>query len=442
MSSSLRFETLQIHAGQPVDPFTRARAVPIYQTTSYVFDNAEHSSDLFAMRIQGNTYSRITNPTTEIFEKRIAALEGGTGALAVSSGQAAQFLALSTLLEEGDNFVASPYLFGGTFNQFKTGFRRFGIEARFAADDNWENFERLIDERTRALYVETMGNPSYTIPDFTALAALAERHGIPFIVDNTFGAGGFLCRPLEHGAHIVVASATKWIGGHGTSVGGVIVDGGNFNWNNGKFPLLSEPTKLLEGDSYWQRFGSSAPEGNTAFVARARAELLRDFGTSLSPFNAFLFLQGLETLSLRVERHTANALALARWLRAHPLVSDVNYPGLPGHPQHVRARRYFRNGFSAVLNFSLRGGRESATAFLDNLKLTSHLVNLGDVRTLIIHPASTTHQRLSEAEQRAAGVTPDMLRVSVGIEHIDDIIADFSQAFAHIPTAQEVYHAA
>ncbi len=442
MSSSLRFETLQIHAGHEVDPFTRARAVPIYQTTSYVFDNAEHSSDLFAMRIQGNTYSRITNPTTEIFEKRIAALEGGTGALAVSSGQASQFLALTTLLSEGDNLVASPYLFGGTFNQFKTGFRRFGIEARFATDDHCESFERLIDGRTRALYVETLGNPSYTIPDFEAIAKVARRHGIPFIVDNTFGAGGFLCRPIDYGADIVVASATKWIGGHGTSVGGVVVDGGTFDWSNGKFPLFSEPTKLLEGQSYWQRFGPDSPGGNTAFIARARAESLRDFGTSLSPFNAFLFLQGLETLSLRMERHTANTLALARWLRDHPLVTDVNYPGLPGHPQHARARRYLRNGYSAVLNFSLRGGRQSATAFLDNLKLTSHLVNLGDVRTLIIHPASTTHQRLSEEEQRAAGVSPDMLRVSVGIEHIDDIIEDFSQAFTHIPAVEEAYHAA
>lgn len=426
MSSSHRFETLQIHAGHTVDPVTRARAVPIYQTTSYTFDSAEHSSDLFALRTPGNTYTRMTNPTTEVFEQRIAALEGGSGALAVSSGQAAQFLAMTTLLAAGDNFVASPYLFGGTFNQFKAAFSRWDIEARFAADDQPENFERLIDGRTRALYVETLGNPSYTIPDFAALAALARRHGIPFIVDNTFGAAGFLCRPIDFGANIVVASATKWIGGHGTSVGGVIVDGGNFAWDNGLFPLFSEPTRVLEGDTYTRRYGPAA------FITRARVESLRDFGTTLSPFNAFLFLQGLETLSLRMERHTRNALALSQWLRQHPAVTDVNFPGLRDNPYHERAQRYLRNGYSAVLNFSVRGGRRSAAAFIDSLELTSHLVNLGDVRTLIIHPASTTHQRLSEEEQRAAGVAPDMLRVSVGLEHIDDIIGDFAQAFSRI----------
>lgn len=430
MSLSHRFETLQVHAGQTVDPITRARAVPIYQTTSYTFDSAEHSSDLFALRTPGNTYSRMTNPTNEIFEKRIAALEGGSGALAVSSGQAAQFLAMTTLLAEGDNFVASPYLFGGTFNQFKVAFKRWGIEARFADDDRPESFARLIDDRTRALYVETLGNPSYTIPDFTALATLSQHHGIPFIVDNTFGAAGFLCRPIDFGANIVVASATKWIGGHGTSVGGVIIDGGNFDWGNGKFPLFSEPTKVLEGDTYCQRYG------NTAFITRARVESLRDFGTTLSPFNAFLFLQGLETLSLRMERHTRNTLALAQWLQQHPEVTDVNFPGLRDNPYHSLAQRYLRNGYSAVLNFSIRGGRRSAEVFINSLKLTSHLVNLGDVRTLIIHPASTTHQRLSEEEQRAAGVAPDMLRVSVGIEHIDDIIDDFSQAFAHVEQFQ------
>jgi O-acetylhomoserine/O-acetylserine sulfhydrylase len=430
MSSSHRFETLQVHAGHTVDPITRARAVPIYQTTSYTFDSAEHSSDLFALRTPGNTYSRMTNPTNEIFENRVAALEGGSGALAVSSGQAAQFIAMTTLLAEGDNFVASPYLFGGTFNQFKVAFKRWGIDARFADDDRPENFARLIDERTRALYVETLGNPSYTIPDFTALAALAQHHQIPFIVDNTFGAAGYLCRPIDFGANIVVASATKWIGGHGTSVGGVLIDGGNFDWDNGKFPLFSEPTKILEGDTYCRRYG------RTAFITRARVESLRDFGTTLSPFNAFLFLQGLETLSLRMERHTRNTLALAQWLQQHPDVTAVNFPGLRDNPYHTRAQRYLRNGYSAVLNFSIRGGRRNAEIFINNLKLTSHLVNLGDVRTLIIHPASTTHQRLSEAEQRAAGVAPDMLRVSVGIEHIDDIIDDFSQAFQQVAQFQ------
>lgn len=431
MSSAFKFETLQIHAGHTPDSATRSRAVPIYQTTSYVFESAEQSSDLFALRTQGNTYSRMTNPTNEILEHRIAALEGGTGALVVSSGQASQFLAMTTLLAEGDNFVASPYLFGGTFNQFKTAFRRWGIEARFAASDNPEHFEQLIDDRTRALYVETLGNPSFTIPDFEALAKLTQRYGIPFVVDNTFGAAGFLCRPIEHGANIVVESATKWIGGHGTSVGGVIVDGGNFDWGNGKFPLFSEPSKLLEGDSFWHRYG------NTAFITRARVEGLRDFGTTLSPFNAFLFLQGLETLSLRMERHTQNALALARWLEQHPLVTSVNFPGLSANPFHQRAQKYFRNGYSAVLNFSVRGGRENAETFINSLQLTSHLVNLGDVRTLIIHPASTTHQRLSPEEQRAAGVTPDMLRISVGIEHIDDIIGDFEQAFAQVEQREE-----
>ncbi|MFN4081838.1 MAG: O-acetylhomoserine aminocarboxypropyltransferase/cysteine synthase family protein, partial [Saprospiraceae bacterium] len=373
--------------------------------------------------------------TTDVFEKRIAALEGGVAALAVSSGQAAQFIALTNILQAGDNFVSTSFLYGGTYNQFKVQFKRLGIEARFADGDNPDAFEALIDERTKAIYLETIGNPGFNIPDFERIARIAERHGIPLVVDNTFGAGGYLFRPLEHGAHIVVASATKWIGGHGTSIGGVIVDGGNFNWGNGKFPQFTEPSEGYHGLRFWEVFGDKGPFGNIAFIIRARVEGLRDYGSALSPFNAFLLLQGLETLSLRVQRHVDNALALAHWLESHPVVEFVNYPGLPSSPYHDLAKKYLRNGFGGVLSFKVKGGSGEADTVINALRLVSHLANVGDAKTLIIHPASTTHEQLSPDEQRAAGVVPGVLRVSVGIEHLDDIKADFEQAFDKVRAA-------
>ncbi|MCS6821257.1 MAG: O-acetylhomoserine aminocarboxypropyltransferase/cysteine synthase [Microscillaceae bacterium] len=432
--SNYRFETLQIHAGQEPDPATGSRAVPIYQTTSYNFKSAEHGANLFALKEFGNIYTRIMNPTTDVFEKRVAALEGGVGALAVSSGQSAQFLAITNIMQAGDNFVSTSFLYGGTYNQFKVQFKRIGIEVRFADGDKVESFERLIDDKTKALYVETIGNPGFNIPDFDALAKLADKHGIPLIVDNTFGAAGYLFRPIEHGAAVVVASATKWIGGHGTSIGGVIVDSGKFNWGNGKFPLFTEPSEGYHGLKFWEVFGEGNPLGlpNIAFIIRARVEGLRDYGTALSPFNAFLFLQGLETLSLRMQRHVDNALALAQWLEQHEQVESVNYPGLPSSPYHHLAKKYLRNGFGGVLSFDIKGGKPAAELFVNSLKLTSHLANVGDAKTLIIHPASTTHQQLSEADQIAAGVRPANLRVSVGLEHIEDIKADFEQAFAKV----------
>lgn len=423
-----KFETLQVHAGQVADPTTGARAVPIYQTTSFVFNNSEHGANLFALREFGNIYTRIMNPTTDVFEKRIAALEGGVAALAVSSGQAAQFLALQNILESGDNFVTSPYLYGGTYNQFKVSFKRLGIEAHFAKNNEAEGFEQFIDENTKAIYLETIGNPGFNVPDFEKFALLAKKHDLPLIVDNTFGAGGYLFRPLEHGAHIVVESATKWIGGHGNSIGGVIVDGGNYNWGNGKFKQFSEPSEGYHGLVFCDVFGVNGPFGNIQFIIRARVEGLRDFGAAVSPFNSFLFLQGLETLSLRVQRHVDNALELAKWLESHPQVASVNYPGLESSPYHANAKKYLKKGFGAVLSFEIKGGKELAIQFVDSLKLISHVANLGDTKTLIIQPSATTHQQLSDAEQLAAGVTPGMLRVSVGIEHIDDIKADFEQA--------------
>ena len=427
--SKLRFETLQVHAGQEVDSNTLSRAVPIYQTSSYVFNNAEHGANLFALKEFGNIYTRIMNPTTEVFEKRIAALEGGVTGLATSSGQAAQFIALNNILEAGDNFVSTSFLYGGTYNQFKVAFKRLGIEARFAKSDAVEDFEILIDEKTKAVYLETIGNPRFTIPDFEAIAALARKYDLPLIVDNTFGAGGYLFRPLDHGANVVVASATKWIGGHGTSIGGIIVDGGNFNWGNGKYPAFSEPSEGYHGLVFWDVFGTNGPFGNIAFNIRARVEGLRDFGPALSPNNAFLLLQGVETLSYRVQRHVDNALAVATWLENHPQVEKVNYPGLASSPYHNLAKKYLRNGFGGVLSFEVKGGKEAATKFIDSLKLISHLANVGDAKTLIIQPSATTHQQLSDEEQLASGVTPNMLRLSVGIEHVEDIKADLQLAF-------------
>lgn len=431
---SLRFETLQQHAGQQVDPTTKSRAVPIYQTTSYVFDNAEHAANLFGLKQFGNIYTRIMNPTSDVFEQRIAALEGGVAALATSSGQAAQFLALTNILQAGENFVTSSFLYGGTFNQFKVSFKRLGIDARFADSDNPESFEKYIDKNTKALYLETIGNPRLNIPDFEKFAALAKKHDLPLIVDNTFGAGGYLFRPLEHGANIVVEAATKWIGGHGTTIGGVIVDGGNYNWGNGKFPQFTEPSEGYHGLKFWDVFGEGNPLGlpNIAFVIRARVEGLRDFGPCQSPFNSFLLLQGLETLSLRVQRHVDNALALATWLETHPHVEFVEYPGLKSNKYHQVASKYLRNGFGGVLNFGVKGGKENASKFINSLQMVSHLANVGDTKTLAIHPASTTHEQLTEAEQQSAGVVPNGVRISVGIEHIEDIKADFEQAFQKV----------
>ena len=432
MSENYRFETLQVHAGQEPAPGTNARAVPIYQTTSYVFDDAEHGARLFALQEFGNIYTRIMNPTTDVFEKRIAALEGGVAALATASGQAAQFLAISTIAQAGDNIVATSFLYGGTYNQFKVTLPRLGINVKFVEGDDPENFRQAIDENTKALYVETIGNPQFNIPDFAALAHIAHENGLPLIVDNTFGAGGYLARPIEHGADIVVESATKWIGGHGTSIGGVIVDSGKFDWGNGKFPLFTEPSPGYHGLNFQEVFGKGSQFGNIAFIIRARVEGLRDLGAALSPFNAFLLLQGLETLSLRVERHVNNALELAKWLEQQEQVAWVNYPGLPNHPYHERAKKYLRHGFGGVLNFGIKGGLEAGKAFISNVKLASHLANVGDAKTLVIHPASTTHQQLSDSEQISAGVTSDLVRVSVGIEHIDDIKEDFEQAFKKV----------
>ena len=432
MSSSHKFETLQLHAGQEIDPTTGSRAVPLYQTTSYGFKNSEHGANLFALKEFGNIYTRLMNPTTDVFEKRIAALEGGVAALAVGSGQAAQFIALNNILQAGDNFVSSSHLYGGSYNQFKVAFKRLGITVKFANGDEPADFEAKIDENTKAIYLETIGNPAFSVIDFEQISAIAAKHDLPLIVDNTFGAGGYLFKPLEHGAHIVVESATKWIGGHGTSIGGVIVDGGNYNWGNGKFTQFTEPSEGYHGLVFNDVFGQTGPFGNIQFIIRARVEGLRDFGPAISPFNSFLLIQGLETLSLRVQRHVDNALALASWLENHPAVSSVNYPGLESSPYHANAKKYLRNGFGGVLSFELNGDKDSAIALVDNLKLVSHLANVGDAKTLIIQPSATTHQQLSIDEQLAAGVKPNQLRVSVGIEHIDDIKADFEQAFAVI----------
>jgi len=405
-----RFETLQVHAGQQPDPVTNSRAVPIYQTTSYTFDSAAHGADLFALRAFGNIYTRLMNPTTDVFEQRVAALEGGKAALAVASGHSAQFIALTSLCEAGDNIVSSSYLYGGTYNQFKVAFRRLGIEVKFVDGNDPSAFSEAIDGKTKALYLESIGNPAFHVPDFESVAEVAVNHGIPLVVDNTFGCCGYLCRPLQHGASIVVESATKWIGGHGTSMGGVIVDGGTFDWGNGRFPMLSEPSEGYHGMKFHETFGE------LAFIIKARVEGLRDFGPAISPFNSFMLLQGLETLSLRVQRHADNTLALARWLEGHPAVAWVNYPGLDNHPAHAQALKYLTNGFGCVLTFGVRGGFDAAVRFIDTVRLASHLANVGDAKTLVIHPASTTHQQLDPEEQAAAGVSLDMVRVSAGIE--------------------------
>ena len=430
-SRKLRFETLQIHAGQEPAPGTNARAVPIYQTTSYTFDSAEHGAKLFALQQFGNIYTRLMNPTTDVFEKRVAALEGGVAALATASGHAAQFLTITNIAQAGDDIVSSSRLYGGTYNQFKVTLPRLGIGVKLVDSVEAEDLARAIGPKTKALYVETIGNPGFDIPDLAALAKVAHDAKIPLIVDNTFAAAGYLSRPIDFGADVVVQSATKWIGGHGTSIGGVIVDSGKFDWAaSGKFPFFTEPSPGYHGLVFSEVFGPKGPFGNIQFIIRARVEGLRDQGAALSPFNSFLFLQGLETLSLRVQRHCDNTLALARWLEKNPQVAWVTYPGLPSHPHHERAKKFLRNGFGAVLSFGIKGGAAAGKKFIDSVKLSSHLANVGDAKTLVIHPASTTHSQLSEAEQRTAGVAPDLIRVSVGLEHIEDIQEDFAEAFA------------
>jgi O-acetylhomoserine/O-acetylserine sulfhydrylase len=427
----LRFETLQIHAGQEPAPGTNARAVPIYQTTSYTFDSAEHGAKLFALQQFGNIYTRLMNPTTDVFEKRVAALEGGVAALATASGHAAQFLAITNIAQAGDDIVSSSRLYGGTYNQFKVTLPRLGIGVKLVDSVEADALAKAIGPRTKALYVETIGNPGFDIPDLAALAKVAHDAKIPLIVDNTFAAAGYLSRPIDFGADVVVQSATKWIGGHGTSIGGVIVDSGKFDWAaSGKFPFFTEPSPGYHGLVFSDVFGPKGPFGNIQFIIRARVEGLRDQGAALSPFNSFLFLQGLETLSLRVQRHCDNTLALARWLEKNPQVAWVTYPGLPSHPHHERAKKVLRNGFGAVLSFGIKGGAAAGKKFIDSVKLASHLANVGDAKTLVIHPASTTHSQLSEAEQKTAGVAPDLIRVSVGLEHIEDIQEDFAEAFA------------
>ena len=430
--NKLKFETLQIHAGHQPDKETLSRAVPLYQTSSYVFKNAGHAARLFDLAESGNIYTRINNPTTDVFEKRVAALEGGAAALGVASGHAAQFIALTTILRQGENFVSSPFLYGGSHNQFKVTFSNSGIETRLAKDLNPASFESLIDDKTKAIYLETIGNPGFDIPDFDAFSTLAGRYGIPLVVDNTFGACGYLCRPIDYGANIVTESATKWIGGHGTSIGGVIVDGGNFNWTNGKFPVFTEPSEGYHGFVFGEKFSPTSASGNIAFIVKARVEGLRDLGPALSPFNSFLFLQGLETLSLRMERHVENALALAKWLAVHRGVEKVNYPGLPGNPYHDLAKKYLPKGAGGVLSFVLKASTAKASKLVEHLELVSHLANVGDAKTLIIQPATTTHAQLTAAEQLAAGIEPGLFRVSAGIEHIDDIINDFDQAFKQV----------
>ena len=432
--SNYRFETLQLHAGQQIDPTTKSRAVPIYQTTSYAFDNTEHAANLFGLRQFGNIYTRIMNPTTDVFEQRIAALEGGVAALATGSGQAAQFLALNNILQAGDNFISTSYLYGGTYNQFKVAFKRLGVDVRFADGDNVESFVPHIDKNTKAIYLETIGNPRLNIPDFEKFVALAKEYDLPLIVDNTFGAGGYLFKPLEWGANVVVNSTTKWINGHGTAIGGVIIDGGNYNWGNGKFPQFTEPSEGYHGLKFWDVFGYNNPLGlpNIAFIIRARVEGLRDFGSSQAPFNSFLNLQGLETLSLRVQRQVDNALELAQWLEAHPQVEFVWYPGLKSSPYYELAKKYLTNGSGGILQFGIKGGIENGKKFIDSLKLISHLANVGDAKTLAIHPASTTHEQLSDKEREAAGVLPNLVRISAGIEHMEDIKADFEQAFEKV----------
>jgi O-acetylhomoserine (thiol)-lyase len=419
-------ETIALHGGQTPDPATGSRAVPIYQTTSYVFKDTEHAANLFALKEFGNIYTRLMNPTTDVFEQRIAQIEGGTGALAVASGQAAEAFALLAITRPGDEIVAGNNLYGGTYQLLHYTFPKLGRTAKFVESTKPEEFKKAITEKTRAVYVETIGNPKLDVPDFEALAAIAHEAGLPLVVDNTVGVG--LVRPIDFGADIVVASATKFIGGHGTSLGGVIVDSGKFDWSNGKFPEFTEPDPSYHGLVFWDALGSHPALGNVAFILKVRVQLLRDLGAAISPFNSFQLLQGLETLPLRQQRHTENALAVARYLKKHPLVGWVNYPGLEDNPNHTVASKYLKKGYGALVGFGIKGGREAGRKFIDSVELLSHLANIGDAKTLVIHPASTTHQQLTAQEQQATGVTEDFIRLSIGLEHIDDIIADIEQA--------------
>ena len=430
---SKNFDTLQIHAGQEPDAGTNARAVPIFASTSFTFNDTDHAANLFALKEFGNIYSRIMNPTTDVFEKRVAALEGGVAAVATASGQAAQFLAIQTIAKAGDNIISSSYIYGGTYNQFKVALPRLGINVKFADGDSPDSFESLIDDNTKALYVESIGNPQYNVPDFNKLSKIAQSHGIPLIVDNTFGMAGYICKPIDHGADIVVSSSTKWIGGHGNTIGGIIIDSGNFPWNNGNFPEFTSPSPGYHGLNFWEAFGPDGALGaNVAFIIRARVEGLRDFGPAQNPFGSFLLLQGLETLSLRAQRHVENTLDLSNWLKKNNNVEWVNYPGLEEHDSHKFAKQYLTNGFGGVLSFGIKGGLKSGESFINKVKLASHLANVGDAKTLVIHPASTTHQQLNDAEKKSSGVSDDLIRVSVGLENIDDIKADFEQAFNNI----------
>ncbi|OJJ53983.1 hypothetical protein ASPSYDRAFT_162094 [Aspergillus sydowii CBS 593.65] len=425
-SAQQHFETLQLHAGQESDPTTNSRAVPIYATTSYTFNDSAHGARLFGLKEFGNIYSRIMNPTVDVFEKRIAALEGGVAAVAASSGQAAQFMAISALAHAGDNIISTSNLYGGTYNQFKVLFPRLGITTKFVQGDKAEDIAAAIDDRTKAVYVETIGNPRYNVPDFEAIAKVAHEKGVPVVVDNTFGAGGYYLRPIDHGADIVVHSATKWIGGHGTTIGGVVIDSGKFDWgkNAARFPQFTQPSEGYHGLNFWETFGP------IAFAIRVRVEILRDLGSALNPFAAQQLLLGLETLSLRAERHATNAIALANWLKKNEHVKWVSYLGLEEHPSHAIAKRYLKRGFGGVLSFGVKGEAAVGSQVVDNFKLISNLANVGDSKTLAIHPWSTTHEQLTDQERLDSGVTEDGIRISVGTEHIDDIIADFEQSFA------------
>lgn len=423
------FETLQLHAGQIPDPATNARAVPIYATSSFVFNDSNHGAELFGLKTPGHIYSRIANPTVDVFEGRIAALEGGVAAVALASGQSAQFMAISTIANSGDNIVSTPYLYGGSYNLLKVTFKKFGIGVKFVYSDDPAAFAAAIDENTKAIFVEIIGNPKYNLAPIPELAKVAHDHGIPLIVDNTFGMGGYLVRPIELGADIIIHSATKWIGGHGTTIAGVVVDAGKFDWaRSGKFPSFTSPAEGYHGMVFSDTFGA------TAFAAKLRLELLRDLGPAMNPFAAFLLLQGVETLSLRAQRHCENALALAQWLSKHEKVAWVSYLGLDSHPDYQRAKKLLRpNLYGGVLSFGVKGDVSVASTVVDGLKLASNLANVGDAKTLVIHPAKTTHEQLSPEEQLSTGVTADLIRVSVGIEHINDIIADFEEALRNAP---------
>jgi len=423
---TFKFDTLSLHAGQQPDPTTGARAVPIYQTTSFVFKSTDHAANLFALKEFGNIYSRIMNPTQDAFERRIAAIEGGTGALAVSSGQAAQAFAILNITRMGDEIVSANNLYGGTYEQFHYTFPKLGRTVKFVDSTDPQAFKKAITSKTRALYAETVGNPKLDVPDFEAIAKIAHDAGIPFVVDNTIGVG--LVRPFDYGVDIIVSSATKYIGGHGTSIGGIIVDGGKFNYGNGKFPEFTEPDPSYHGLKFWDVFGDFPGLGNVAFIIKARVQLLRDIGACMSPFNAFLFLQGLETLPLRQQRHSENAMQVAKFLKTHPSVTWVNYPGLPDHPSHKLAEKYLKGQYGGIVGFGIKGGAEAGKKFINSVKLFSHLANIGDSKSLVIHPATTTHQQLTPEEQKATGVTDDYVRLSVGIEDFEDIRDDLDQA--------------